>query len=45
MDKVAKLNLLKERLHKLENNSKNVKCGGVIQKLRRQVRNMEAAVA
>lgn len=40
-----KLNLLKDRLSKLENSPKNIKSGGVVQKLRRQVRNMAAVVA
>jgi hypothetical protein len=31
----------KDRLAKLENNPKDLKCGGVVRKLRRQVRNLE----
>lgn len=30
----------KDRLQKLESNGKNVKSGGVVRKLRREVRNM-----
>ena len=41
MTKVEKLALMKDRLAKLENNGKNVKCGGVVQRLRRQIRNAE----
>lgn len=44
MTKEQKLALMKDRLNKLEENGKNVKCGGVIRKLRRQVRNAEAAL-
>ena len=42
MTKEAKLALTKERLHKLENSLKNIKSGGVVKKLRRQIRNMES---
>ena len=31
----------KNRLATLENNRKNVKCSGVIKKLKREIRNME----
>lgn len=41
MSNEAKLALTKERLHKLENNPKNIKSNGVVKKLRRQIRNME----
>lgn len=41
MSKEEKLALLKNRLNTLEGNPKNIKCGGVVRKLRRQVRNME----
>jgi hypothetical protein len=32
--------LMIERLKKLENSQKNVKCGGVVRHLRRRIRNM-----
>jgi hypothetical protein len=45
MDLSVKLAILKERLNKLENSQKNVKCPGVKKKLTRQVRNMESKLA
>ena len=43
MNSNDKLNLLKDRINKLENrNDKNIKAGGVLRKLRRQLRNAEA---
>lgn len=41
MTKEQKLALMKDRLAKLSGSPKNVKCGGCIKKLKRQVRNME----
>jgi hypothetical protein len=41
MSKEAKLALMKDRLHKLEHRPQNIKSGGVVKKLRRQIRNME----
>lgn len=41
MDKRAKYNLMKDRLNRLENSPKNMKAGGVVRRLRRQIRNME----
>ena len=41
MTKEAKLVLMKDRLNKLEGSKKNIKCPGVVKKLRRQIRNME----
>ena len=35
------LALKKDRLQKLENSSKNIKCGGVVRKLKREIRNFE----
>ena len=32
--------VLMERLKKLEENPKDIKCGGVVRKLRRQLRNL-----
>ena len=43
MTKEAKLALAKERLNKLEQSNKNLKCPGVKKKLTRQIRNMERA--
>lgn len=42
MTKVDKLMIMKNRLATLQNNPKNIKSGGVLRKLRRQVRNLEA---
>ena len=36
-----KLALMKNRLATLEENGKNVKCPGVVRKLKRTIRNME----
>lgn len=45
MNSNDKLNLMKDRINKLENRSdKNIKCGGVLRKLRRQLRNMESTL-
>ena len=45
MNSNDKLNLMKDRINKLENrNDKNIKSGGVLRKLRRQLRNMESAL-
>ena len=41
MKKEEKLMITKERLSKLNGSPKNIKCPGVIRKLKRQVRNME----
>jgi hypothetical protein len=41
MNKQDVLNLKKDRLQKLESNGKNVKSGGVVKRLRREIRNME----
>ena len=42
MTKENKLLIMKNRLAVLEESSKNIKCPGVVKKLRRQVRNMES---
>lgn len=34
---------LENRIHKLENSPKNAKCPGVLNKLRRQLRNLQSA--
>lgn len=45
MNSNDKLNLMKDRINRLENrNDKNIKSGGVLRKLRRQLRNMESAL-
>ena len=36
-----KLTLMYERLKKLENSGKNIKCPGVVKRLKRDIRNME----
>lgn len=41
MTREQKLAIAKNRMKTLESNGKNVKCPGVLRKLRRQVRNME----
>jgi len=35
------LALKRERLNRLQNSNKNVKCPGVVKKLRREIKNME----
>jgi len=41
MNREEKLNLMKERLKKMKNSPKNVKCPGAVRKLERRIRNME----
>lgn len=41
MNKVDKINLMKNRLNTLEKNPKNVKSGGCIRALKREIRNLE----
>lgn len=41
MTKEQKLALMKNRLATLADSPKNLKCPGVVRKLRRQIRNME----
>lgn len=41
MDKSVILAQKKNRLATLESNGKNVKCPGVVRKLRREIRNLE----
>lgn len=40
MNKECKLALLKDRLSVLERSEKNVKCPGVVRKIKRQIRNL-----
>lgn len=42
MTKEQILTLKKNRLQKLEGSNKNIKCPGVLKRLRREIRNMEA---
>jgi hypothetical protein len=44
MTKEQTLALKKEKLNKLQNTSKNLKCPGVLRKLRREVKNLEASM-
>ena len=44
MNKTELLNLKKERLNRLQNSNKNVKCPGVVKKLRREIKNMESTM-
>lgn len=41
MTKEEKLALMKNRKNKLNESPKNIKCGGALKKLTRQIRNME----
>lgn len=41
MTREDKLSIMKNRLSILEESPKNIKCPGVVKKLRRQIRNME----
>ena len=41
MNKVDKVNLMKNRLNTLEKNPKNVKSGGCVRALKREIRNLE----
>lgn len=41
MNKESKLALMKDRLLRLGRDSKNIKCGGVIRRLKRDIRNLE----
>ncbi len=44
MTKTDKLNLMKDRYNRLKDNPKDIKAGGVVRKLRRQIRNLEREV-
>ena len=39
--KEEKLTIMKDRFKKLNGSPKNIKCGGVVRKLTRQIRNLE----
>lgn len=45
MTSKEKLLILNDKINKLENSVKNIKCPGVLQKLRRQVRNLEKSIS
>ena len=44
MTKVDRLNLMKQRLQKLEGTEKNIKCPGCVRGLRREIRVLEDSV-
>ena len=44
MEKKDQLNYLKDKLARLEGSPKNIKCPGVLRKLKRQVRNLEKSL-
>ena len=44
MTKEQKLDIMKNRLGKLENSPKNIKSHGVLRKVTRQVRNLEKSL-
>lgn len=44
MTQTEKLNLLKDRYNRLKDNPKDIKAGGTLRKLRRQIRNMETSM-
>lgn len=44
MTKIEKLNIMKDRLKKLESTPKNIKCGGVVRGLRREIRLLEESL-
>lgn len=41
MNRENKLALMKDRFAKLSRSEKNIKCGGVIRRLKRNIRNLE----
>ena len=40
-----KIAIMKNKLVKLENSAKNIKCPGVVKKLHRQLRNLEKSIS
>lgn len=44
MSDSAKLALAKARLQRLESSPKNIKCGGVVRKVKRDIRHLSASV-
>lgn len=45
MKNIEKLNLMKNRLNTLEKNPKNIKSGGCVRALRREIRTLEAKIS
>ena len=43
MNKESKLALMKDRFARLSRSEKNVKCGGVLRRLKRDIKNLEVA--
>lgn len=44
MTNSERLAIMKDKLNRLENSSKDIKCPGVVQKIRRQIRNLEKSL-
>ena len=44
MNQTEKLALLKDRYNRLKDNSKDLKAGGCVKKIKRQIKNMEASM-
>lgn len=42
MNRESKLALMKDRFARLSRSEKNIKCGGVLRRLKRDIRNLEA---
>ena len=45
MTNAEKLTIMKDRLNRLENSPKDIKCPGVLKKVDRQIRNLEKLIA
>lgn len=45
IDKKNKLAIMKDRYNRLSNSPKNIKCAGVVNKLQRQIRNLESEIS
>ena len=44
MTNSERLAIMKNKLNRLENSPKDIKCPGVVQKIRRQIRNLEKSL-
>ncbi len=44
MTNSERLAIMKDKLNRLENSPKDIKCPGVVQKIRRQIRNLEKSL-
>ena len=44
MTNSERLAIMKDKLNRLENSSKDIKCPGVVQKIRRQIRHLEKSL-